>query len=140
MTIVADRIYGDQLNKLKLCNIDQMISINWGIFPKLMRNCTRECLPDCNHEIYKYEIKDITDAPQLDAVSSDKDTIIINLLAKLTDHFTYAYQPKLTISDFISRFGGLLSLWLGFSFYSIYCHVEDFVIKMIQRLETKVKM
>ena len=111
-----------------------------GVFPIIITNCTRECLPDCNHEIYKYEIKDITDAPQLNAIAPDKDTIIINLLAKSTDHFTYAYQPKLTISDFISRFGGLLSLWLGYSFYSIYCHVEDFVIKMIQRKETTVKM
>ena len=139
-TAVSDRIYGNQLNKLKLCDFERLLTIDWGIFPRLITNCTPECLPHCNHEIYKYEIKDITDAAQLQTVAPDKDTIIINLLAKLTDHVTYAYQPKLSGSDLMSRFGGFLSLWLGFSIYSICCDVEDFVIMMIQRKETTVKM
>ena len=124
----SDIILNDEFDDKRLCNYKQMIKLDFNSLRNLTKRCKNEiCLPDCTYEIYNYEIKDVTDSPSFFNEKVENDTITIYLLPQNSDEFTYIHQPKITRNDLFSKFGGLLSLWLGFSFFAIYSHIECFV-------------
>ena len=139
-----DKIYQGELNNYKLCNVEQTLKTNLNWNRQTLNNCsTKICLPDCYGEIYTYQVKDITDSPATRNETRENDTIVINLMAKRYDEFTYLYQPIITPIDLFSKFSGLLCLWLGFSFYSIYKQLEKWgklLFKNSQTAKNKVSL
>ena len=123
-----DITLNDQFENIKLCNATEIIRFNLFDIGVWMNQCKfKSCLPDCIQEIYNFEIKDVTDSPMLFKDNAiNNDTIIMNILPVNGEEYTYIHQPKISWNDLMSKFGGLLSLWIGFSFYSIYRHSESF--------------
>ena len=129
-----DMIMNDIFSEKRLCNDSEARKFDRIWFNHLVKQCKHQlCLPDCVQEIYKYEIKDVTDSLAFHYEIIPNDTIIINILPVNNDEFTYIHQPKISRNDFISKLGGLLSLWLGFSFYSVYNHIESFFKKYFRK-------
>ena len=117
------------------CSHRQMFEMLNCTFAQLdtLKKCVYEsCLPNCIQEIFSYDIKDVTDSPSFINEKPNRDTIIIKILPKDTDEFTYIHQPKISRNDF-SKFDGLLSLWLGFSFFLIYSYIEQCIKKYIAK-------
>lgn len=121
LTIGLDYIYDELVIwDYRTCDSEETLKINFTWLNELRETCSNEiCLPNCTEQIYQYQVVDSTE--MLDEEISS-DTIIINLIAKNDDELTYIYQPKITHSDLMSNFGGLLSFWLGYSIYETYCH------------------
>lgn len=129
-----DLMFNDVFNDGKmLCNDNVTFIFDATWLFSIIDQCKTKCSPNCIKEIYNYEIKDVTDSPSMIHHKIDNNTIIIKLLPKDTEQYTYVHQPKITRYDFMSKLGGVLSLWLGFSFYTIYSHVE----KLFRKLFTK---
>jgi len=80
--------------------------------------CISICPQDCIHRNYEFEsIETFT------RLSSN--TTVINLFTKISDEITYRYTPKMSYNEFFGSFGGLVSMWLGFSIITLY----DFICK-----------
>lgn len=139
-----DKIYEGELRNYKLCNAEQNLKTDFNWVRQTLYNCsTTICLPNCYEEIYTYEVKDVTDSPATRNETTENDTIVINLMAQQYDEFTYLYHPIIDQNDLITKFGGLLSLWLGFSFYSIYKQLEKWskhLFKSLQTTKNKVSL
>ena len=125
----SDNIYDElTLRNYTICTPDQSGNINLAWLDQVLESCSNQmCLPNCTEQIYSYQVKDSTEFSD-EEISND--TIVINLLAKNDNEFTYVYQPKIAHSDLMSNFGGLLSFWLGFSFYEIYSHFDYLINKL----------
>ena len=124
--IGIDLVLNDGFDDKKMCGKDELENFDDIFFGQIVPQCKYElCLPDCTHEIYKYEVKDVTESPTFIDNKIENDTILINILPQEVDEFTYIHQPKILLNDLISNFGGLLSLWLGFSFFSLYTFIES---------------
>ena len=128
-----DLTLNDQFENIRLCNANEILDVKYQYqlqfdIVKWTIQCRSEsCLPNCIQEIYNYEIKDVTDSLKFFRHNTIKnDTITINILPVNAEEYTYIHQPKISWNDLMSKFGGLLSLWIGFSFYSIYRHSESF--------------
>ena len=121
-------ILNEEFSERRICTINDLIEFNMTWFEIVLNKCIHElCLPDCIEEIYEYKIKDVTDSPSFINDKPNNHTIIIQILPQDDDEFTYIHQPKIQRNDLFSKFGGLLSLWLGFSFFSIYKSIEHFI-------------
>lgn len=121
-------ILNEEFSERRICTVDDLIELNMSWSEIILNKCTHElCLPDCIEEIYEYKIKDVTDSPSFINDKPNNHTIIIEILPQDDDEFTYIHQPKIPRNDLFSKFGGLLSLWLGFSFFSIYQSIEHFI-------------
>ena len=125
-------ILNDGFNEEKLCK--DLNKFNREELYKWISECKSQiCLTECVQEIYTYNIKDITDShfdtsfSLFNDTTNLNDTIIISISHGNTDVYTYIHHPKMTINDLLSKIGGLICLWLGFSFYSVYCMIESFV-------------
>ena len=142
-----DFILNDEFMEKKLCNNELFLNKSKiykkrrkeqaRIYSNWLSQCKNEiCLPECIQEIYTCNIKDVTDSHfgtsfslfnDTTHTTDINDTIIINILSGNTDVYTYIHHPKMTINDLLSKIGGLISLWFGFSFYSVYCMIESFI-------------
>ena len=128
-----DITLNDQFQNIRLCNASEILhtkhqsQLQLDSFKWTTQCKSKSCLPDCIQEIYNYEIKDVTDSLMFFRRKAiNNDTIIMNILPVNGEEYTYIHQPKISWNDLMSKFGGLLSLWIGFSFYSIYRHSESF--------------
>ena len=109
----------------KMCGVNETWNFDLFFLRQIVPKCQNElCLPSCTEEIYEYEMKDVSDSPTFINEKIDNSMITINILPRDAEEFTYVHSPKITKNDLFSKFGGLLSLWLGFSFYSIYSQIE----------------
>ena len=128
--VSMDVIVNEEFSEKRMCRMmDLTLRYKPDLIISAISRCGFElCLPDCIQEIYNYEIKDVTDSPSFINEKLNDDTIIIKLLPQDADEFTYIHQPKLSRNDLFSKFGGLLSLWLGFSFFSIYNYIEHVIL------------
>ena len=125
-----DLIWNDQITDLRLCSINETKPENVKMLSQIVYQCRFQlCPPDCIHEIYNYKVKDVTDSPSFYDDKIDNQTIVIKLLPQKADEFTYIHQPKIPTNDLLSKLGGILSLWLGFSFYSIYVYIQSIIQK-----------
>ena len=115
------------IQERRLCNYKETVDMDTEWFFSMVKQCFHQCTPECIQKVYNYKIKDVTDSASMMNDKIDNNTIIIKLLPKDNDEYTYIHQPKITRSDLLSKLGGLLSLWLGFSFYSIYRHIEKLI-------------
>ena len=121
----GDVVLNEEFSEKRMCIVNDWIRFNYIEFQNTFKKCRYElCLPNCIQEIYSYEIKDVTDSPSFINEKPNSDTIIIKILPQDADEFTYTHYPKISRNDLFSKFGGLLSLWLGFSFFSIYANIE----------------
>ena len=121
----ADVVFNEEFSEKRMCIVNDWMDLNYTEFLNTLNKCRYKlCLPNCIQEIYSYEIKDVTDSPSFINEKPNNDTIIIKILPQDADEFTYIHHPKISRNDLFSKFGGLLSLWLGFSFFSIYSHIE----------------
>lgn len=115
------------IQEKRLCNDKETLQFQEIWFDSMIKQCISQCTPECVKKIYNYKIKDVTDSPSMINDEIDNNTIIMKLLPKDSDEYIYIHQPKITRNDLQSKLGGLLSLWLGFSFYSIYRHIEKLI-------------
>ena len=126
--IGIDLILNNGFDDKKMCGVNETLDFDFFFFAEIVPKCKTElCLPSCKEEIYSYEVKDVSDSPTFINEKIDNETIIINILPRDVEEFTYVHSPKISRNDLFSKFGGLISLWLGFSFYSIYSHIEYYV-------------
>ena len=141
-------ILNGEFNDKKLCS--KKVKFNHIELMNFLYKCKSQiCLSDCIQEIYSYEIKDVTHShfdisfSMFNDTTDINNTIVINILPGDTNVHTYIHHPKISINDLFSKFGGLISLWLGFSFYSVYLHTKSFIrvhfIKNVSLMHIKVK-
>ena len=124
----VDVIFNEEFSEKRACIAEDWMQFSYTIFDNIFNKCRYEfCLSNCIQEIYSYEIKDVTDSPSFINDKPNNDTIIIKILPQDVDEFTYIHHPKISRNDLFSKFGGLLSLWLGFSFFSIYRCIENWI-------------
>lgn len=142
-------ILNGEFNDEKLCKTE--VKFNFTEFINFFYQCRHKiCLPDCVQEIYSYEIKDVTHSHFDISFSLFNDTIdinntiVINILPRDTNVYIYTHLPKISFDDLLSKFGGLISLWLGFSFYSVYYHTESFIriylIKKVSLMHMQIEL
>ena len=121
----VDVILNEEFSEKKMCKKHDLDKLDVIWFLKVYNECENEvCLPNCIQEIYNYKITDVTESPSFINNRPNNDTIIIKILPDDEEEFLYNHQPKISINDLLSKFGGLLSLWLGFSFFSMYNQIE----------------
>ena len=129
-----DVVLNEEFSEKRMCIANDWIEINYTEYLNIFKKCEYElCFPNCIQEIYRNEIKDVTDSPSFINEKPDSDTIIIKILPQDADEFTYIHHPKISRNDLFSKFGGLLSLWLGFSFFSIYTYIEHCIQKYLAK-------
>jgi len=97
----------------------------------IMKSCQIKCLPNCYQEIFDYELLN----SQSNNNNHWNNDTIINIILKSDDEISYIYRPRMTFTDFFANFGGLLSLWLGLSFVTIYDYLSSSVLSAIIQMK-----
>ena len=123
-----DVILNQEFSEKRMCKKNDLDKFDVIWFLEVYSSCGNEvCLPSCNQEIYNYETTDVTESPSFINDRPSNDTIIIKILPDDEEEFLYVHQPKISTNDLLSKLGGLLSFWLGFSFFSMYNQIEKVI-------------
>ena len=91
-----------------------------------------ECLKMKNYESFKSDISIVKDY----ALGDKKDSMVL-VMMKYKDNEKTTHEEKLIYDfpDMVSQLGGILSLFLGFSVFSVICDVIDHIKMKIWRKE-----
>ncbi len=104
-------------------------------FESVERYCNTKCIASCVEEIFDYELL----GPQKNSKISNEFETKIDFHFKSENELVFTYRPRMTAIDFLGNFGGLMSLWLGLSFISLYDYSADIIEKVFANPKNKVR-
>jgi len=120
---IVPLFYNTTDDDYKMCNI----FTEFSLVDNITKLCQIKCLPNCDQEIFDYELLS-SQSKGINYVNLDKYTTRISIFFKSDDQINYIYRPRMTLIDFLANFGGLLSLWLGLSFVTLYDYLLKFIV------------
>ena len=87
-----DLVLNDGFDDKMMCGRNDAENIDDILFGKIVPECKYKlCLPDFTHEIYKYEVKDVTESPTFINNNIENHTILMNILPQEIDEFTFFF-------------------------------------------------
>ena len=113
----------NEYHKMKACNSDESNPVYQCYYrnnDKVRNVCDKECRPDCEDVVYKYDIE---------SVDANIDQNVLHLKVK---HYFWGdqvvqYRPIISFIQLMSDLGGLMGMWLGLSMVFIIDYVMHLV-------------
>ena len=116
-------IFNTTDDEYKICNMNELEN-----FYNFTENyCKNECIASCTEEVYEYELLE----PQKTIKFSEEYSATIKMYFKSDNELEFVYRPRMTLIDFFGILGGLMSLWMGLSFLSLYDYLALNVEKIL---------
>ena len=102
--------YFEQRNlSLSKCTVSEKIKL------ESIKSCEEKCHKECHFTYYSFTISKFTEINMYQANFRFKHNSMPDL--------TIRYIPEMPLLTFICNFGGILGMWLGLSFYTIFEHI-----------------
>ena len=83
-----------------------------GIETLTLKKCQDNCNRECHFSYYSYTIDNMGEM--------NADRIIFDIKHNLMPDLQIEVIPEMTLMTFVCNFGGILGMWLGVSFFSIF--------------------
>ena len=106
-------------DKLISCNEEEY---NYQIY-SIKLDCEKMCKMDCNEKYYQIEIE------TFEINNSDVKNLIKIRHNEFPDIYV-EYIPEMNLIGFFCNFGGLLGMWLGWSFSGIFSDIFNLINKI----------
>ena len=106
-TILKTNIYFEQRNlNLSKC------SVSYKLYLQSLKLCEDQCHKECHFTYYSFTISKY--------IVIDKFQAYFQFSHNSLPDITIRYIPEMPLLTFICNFGGILGMWLGLSFYTIF--------------------